>query len=131
MNQVDKYTVKDKTKELLEEIDNFLAYLEDFTKGEEGKRITKLRGKLQFIYGGNAAPSPAEQDHIYIIEKLWTDSMENEVSNARGYSSYGFFDTYEEANEFRNKGKVYTQADCWAITGEANEYLVKQLPRLK
>jgi len=33
-------------KELLEEVDELLAHLEDFTHGEDGERITDLRFKV-------------------------------------------------------------------------------------
>jgi hypothetical protein len=36
-------------KMLLEEIDDFLMYLEDFTKGEDGNTITKLRKKICYF----------------------------------------------------------------------------------
>lgn len=40
-------------KKLLEEIDDFLCYLEDFTHGSDGNKITELRHKIQYTLKHN------------------------------------------------------------------------------
>ena len=59
---------------------------------------------------------------IFLIEKIWFDSMENEIGSAVGYSPFGFVNTEDEAKIFCNKGRVCTKQDCWAVWGEMKEY---------
>ncbi len=59
---------------------------------------------------------------IFLIEKIWFDSMENEVSSAVGYSSFGFVNTEDEAKQICENGRIYTRKDCWAVMGEQKEY---------
>lgn len=59
---------------------------------------------------------------IFLIEKIWFDSMENEVGSAVGYSPFGFVDTEDEAKQFCDKGRICTKKDCWAVWGEQKEY---------
>jgi len=59
---------------------------------------------------------------IFLIKKIWFDSMENEVGSAVGYSPFGFVDTEDEAKIFCEKGRICTKKDCWAVYGEKKEY---------
>jgi hypothetical protein len=61
-------------------------------------------------------------NEIYIISKIWTDSWENQSSNAVGYKDIGFVYTKEEAKIFCDKGRIFTKKDCWAITNELSEF---------
>jgi hypothetical protein len=54
-------------------------------------------------------------DLIYIIEKIWTDSMENQFERALGYSPIGFVSDEKKAIDYCSKGCDYTSKDCWAI----------------
>ncbi len=42
----------------------------------------------------------------YLVEKLWTDSMENEVSASSGYAPHLFFMDKAEADTFVSEGGV-------------------------
>jgi hypothetical protein len=42
-------TVSMEKNDILEEVDTFLSHLEDFTHGEDGRKITELRGKIQSL----------------------------------------------------------------------------------
>jgi hypothetical protein len=59
---------------------------------------------------------------IFLIEKIWFDSMENEVGSAVGYSPFGFVDTEDEAKTICDKGRIFTKKDCWAVWDEKKEY---------
>ena len=59
---------------------------------------------------------------IFLIEKIWFNSMENEVGSAVGYSPFGFVDTEDEAKLFCDKGRIFTNKDCWAVWSKQKEY---------
>ena len=66
---------------------------------------------------------------IYLIEKIWVDPMDNH--NAVGYAPHTFRFTAFEAKLFCEKGRMYTQADCWAIMlGDMPEFRYKSIPLL-
>jgi hypothetical protein len=69
-------------------------------------------------------------EEIFLIEKIWIDSMENEVHGAYGYEPYRWTSDPEEASKIINAGKVYTSADCWAIVGSMPEYKCRKLKSL-
>jgi hypothetical protein len=46
-------------------------------------------------------------DGIFLIQKLWIDSMENDSSHAMGYGNVGFVYTKEEADEIVAAGGKY------------------------
>lgn len=54
---------------------------------------------------------------MYIIEKLWTDSMENSISAALGYSIVGYVNTEEEAKKVVEEGGI-VKKECWAMNGD-------------
>ena len=49
---------------LLEDIDELLAYLEDTAHGEEGKRITEMRYRIQAVINGPASASALEGEQL-------------------------------------------------------------------
>jgi len=67
---------------------------------------------------------------IYLIEKIWTAPMENEVDNAVGYKPFGYADSEDEARRFCENGRMYTKSDCWAIFGEEPEYRYLQIEQI-
>lgn len=52
---------------------------------------------------------------IWVIEKLWTDNLENDVDSARGYEMVGFVETEEQAKSIIDNGGMYTGI-CWAVS---------------
>lgn len=52
---------------------------------------------------------------IYVIKRIWIDSLENEVDSAVGYTEVGYVDIAKEASDIVCSGKRYTKKDCWAI----------------
>lgn len=56
---------------------------------------------------------------IYLINKIWFDSMENDPGRAVGYNPVGYVETEEEAKSIFASGKLYGRKDCWALS-EAN-----------
>ena len=70
-------------------------------------------------------------DSIFLIEKIWIDSWENEIGRAVGYLPHCFANTKEEAEEFCSKGRIYTRKDCWAIYGAQPEYKYSELKHCK
>lgn len=51
---------------------------------------------------------------IWLIEKLWTDSLENEVSAVAGYAPAGFVLTEAEADTLIREAGNFT-GKCWAL----------------
>ena len=64
---------------------------------------------------------------IFLIEKIWFNTMENDAGSAVGYSPFGFVNTEDEAKQFCDKGRICTQKDCWAIWGEQKEYKYSEI----
>ena len=66
-----------------------------------------------------------DQQHTYLIEKIWVDPLENR--NVVGYDPIGyFFGTEDKIKEYCDKnGRMYTRNDCWQIGQD------KELPELK
>jgi hypothetical protein len=53
---------------------------------------------------------------IYLIQQLWTDNSENNVSDAYGYLPLGYVFTRKEAERWVNNSSMVAHEDCWAIT---------------
>ena len=68
---------------------------------------------------------------VYLIEKIWTDSLENEISAAVGYEPFGFMVNEEAAKNFCAKGRLYKQKDCWAIRDSLPEYRYKPVKQVE
>lgn len=66
---------------------------------------------------------------VFLIEQVYLDCMENEIGSAVKFIPYGFVLTEEEAKAFCDKGKVYTNDDCWAVYKELKEYRYKEIKR--
>jgi len=64
---------------------------------------------------------------VYLIEKIWTDSMENKSERALGYSPVGYVYSEKAAKKFCGKGRIYTDNDCWAIFTQMPEYTYKEI----
>ena len=45
-----------------------------------------------------------EQKTVFVIEELWTDSLENQIGNAMGYQAVGFAWTPEDARHIVDQG---------------------------
>jgi len=58
-------------KELFEQIDELLSRLEDFTHGQDGEEITRLRGKI-----AKAQQSELEKEEL--VKGLLVDLMNNQ-----------------------------------------------------
>jgi len=64
---------------------------------------------------------------IYLIEKIWMDSMENDPNSAVGYSPCGFVETKEIAMSICDNSKTYTRKNCWAILIPRKEYQYREI----
>ncbi len=92
-------------------------------KEDEERKLYKV---LHEKYGNQGLT-----DSIFLIEKIWIDSWENEIGRAVGYLPHCFANTKEEAEEFCSKGRIYTRKDCWAIYGAQPEYKYSELKHCK
>ena len=52
---------------------------------------------------------------LWLIEILWTDSLENEIDSARGYGPEGYALTESDADALIAQAGLYT-GNCWAIS---------------
>ena len=64
---------------------------------------------------------------IFLIKKLWLDSMENEYNSAKGYNAFGYVTTEDEAIEFCKKGKMYDKKACWALSEDTPQFIYVRL----
>ncbi len=85
--------------------------------------IEKLSEKIQ---DGDSNPRK-----VFLIQKLYIDSLENDIAAARWYSPVGYVNSLEKAQEFCKSGRVYTRKDCWAISGEAQEFVFSRLNEIE
>ncbi len=53
---------------------------------------------------------------VFVIERLWTDWMENNPHAAVGYAPVGFVDTEDEAKALVVAAGNADPARCWAIS---------------
>lgn len=65
---------------------------------------------------------------IYVIERLWYDSMENH--NSYGYTIIGYLSTEEKAKDFCTQGGKTTADEHWAFTVDMPNYRYKELNHL-
>jgi hypothetical protein len=68
-----------------------------------------------------------QHNSIFLIEKIWIDSLENNPNRAVGYSIIGYVENEDIAKDICSKSKIYTQKDCWAILEEMPEYRYKKI----
>lgn len=66
----------------------------------------------------------------YLIEQLWTDSMENTTDGAVGYSPFGIAPTEEIAKRVVDWGGM-VQKQCWAMSGPMPKLRYKPLPMVE
>ena len=50
---------------------------------------------------------------MFLIEMLWICPDENRVGN--GYEPFAYADSFEEARDLCNKGRLFTGKDCWSL----------------
>lgn len=120
---------------------------EDYTKGSHHWMLTRMAGilhRMEFILNHpeiepDLLKTYAEQTKkaaqelidgvpmdVYLIEKIWVNPMENH--DAVGYEPHTFRFTELEAQTFCDKGRMYTQQDCWAIMlGDMPEFRYKKI----
>jgi len=56
---------------------------------------------------------------IFLIERIWSDSMENDSSAALGYEPVGYVDTEEEAKAIVEKGGQVPVDYNWVTSSHA------------
>ncbi len=66
---------------------------------------------------------------IYLIEKAWTDSFENESSRALGYELHSYVTSLDEAKKICDNGGFLTRKNCWVI-GEDGKLPIFQYKEL-
>lgn len=54
-------------------------------------------------------------NEVYLIEEIWINPLNNDVSSAVGYGPHGFVYPESIAQKICNEGRKYTKKDCWAI----------------
>lgn len=52
---------------------------------------------------------------IYLIKKLWTDSLENSRELAAGYENVGYVTSADEANKITDNCRTFSKSRCWAL----------------
>jgi hypothetical protein len=62
---------------------------------------------------------------IWVIEKLWTDSFENQSSAASGYSPEGYCSSEEEADALIKEAGEY-KGDCWSLRILKKTYMIRR-----
>lgn len=68
---------------------------------------------------------------MFLIEKAWSDPMENEVSSAFGYEPFAVTGSELEAKEFCNTGGVVGDNFGWAAPVGSPVFRYCEVPVLK
>ena len=69
-----------------------------------------------------------DNNNILIVKKAWSDSMENNPSNAFGYSIIGYILESDVTPELEIKLKQKVGKDfCWACDGDEPLYKIKKI----
>lgn len=92
---------------LLEDIDELLAYLEDTAHGEEGKRITEIRGRIQTELSNSHKHSisgkrPDFEAMIKALEQMPDDKLDKLIKQVEVACASGAVDTVAERGNVRN-----------------------------
>jgi hypothetical protein len=66
-------------------------------------------------------------EKIYLIRRIWIDPLENRVSDAVGWQIVGYVYDVNVASELYQNGRLFTKADCWAITEPAHEFIYEEV----
>lgn len=66
---------------------------------------------------------------VWLIQRLWTDNLENEASAASGYRPEGFAEREEDADRLVTEAGYYT-GNCWAVPESTPMRRKLKLPRL-
>ena len=69
------------------------------------------------------------KNKIYLVEQIWSDSMENKVEKALGYEIIGYVVGEEGKECYESLGRDYDVNDCWALKGTLPEYRLTELKR--
>ena len=69
----------------------------------------KHHAKIKIIH-----PAEPTFRSVWVIEKLWTDWMENDVHAAQGYKLEGYCASEAAADALIAEAGVY-QGECWAV----------------
>ena len=77
---------------------------------EELKRRCDDAGKVKW-------PVLPDCQSIWVIEKLWTDCMENEARAAHGYKAEGYCVSEVTADALVAEAGIF-QGECWALSGQ-------------
>lgn len=71
-----------------------------------------------------------QQNRIYLIQKVWTDSMENNLSDAIGYNTLGYVKTKEEADKIVEIGGTMESSSWPPIKKGENRIVYKELKEI-
>ena len=66
-------------------------------------------------------------EKIYLIRRIWIDSMENRVSDAVGWSIVGYTYDLDFASNLHLTSKTFTKEHCWAISEPAKEFIYEEV----
>ena len=66
---------------------------------------------------------------IYLIEKAWSDSTENESCAAFGYAPFSYVESEDEAKSICSKSRILDKSFCWAVFGPCPELRYRPIPR--
>ncbi len=64
---------------------------------------------------------------IFIIEKLWLDSMENRWDGAMGYDIIGYVTNEEHAKEIVQNGGFEKKEACWTLDSDTPKYSYRKI----
>jgi hypothetical protein len=67
---------------------------------------------------------------VFLIEKIWVNSLEHESSRAVGYKPIGYEFDEDLVKNFCSGGREYNSKDCWAIFTPLPEYRYTSLKKL-
>ena len=65
---------------------------------------------------------------MYLIERLWTDPMENR--NAHGYKMEGYISSVSDAERYCKNQGTLTQESCWSFRSDMPVCIMTKLPNL-
>lgn len=79
--------------------------------------MTRLLTSACSITHITVSTEQAPQGSIWVIEKLWTDWMENEAHAAYGYKTEGYCVSEVTADALIAEAGIF-QGECWALSGQ-------------
>ena len=66
---------------------------------------------------------------IFLIERLWTNSIENHPMAAYGYEPHGFMLSKSKAEKL-SKSEMVPKSKCWALNKPMPKYRFKELGQI-